>query len=455
MNRNYSTYLVRNLAILITMDKDMIYSHVDLLIEDGVVKRISPTGMIKKEKGVKVIDGEGKIGLPGFINTHSHSTQFFLGGCLREMTIFKWLRILNEAYSHVNEKILLESTILHYLNMLRQGVTYVFDMEPFSDPIYNGAREVGLRVNYNMLLYNVPETACDHIYPIDSIQESIDENYKGYINLLNMKAFKKDMVEFSLGPVGFPASDNKLLQIIKDYSEKYNLRVHIHVGESKHNFNLCKRIYGCTEIENLYRLGLLNNNLHIAHGVWITEDDLALMSKYDVGLSHNSLSNSYLRVGTVDLHNYRRYGVKIGIGMDGVASNPVQSIFDEMKSIYYIQRSVKRDYPGFTAKDILYIATKIGAKIVGRDDLGFINEGSKADLVLLKMNDIQYPYFDDVYSHILFTASPNNVSEVFVNGRLLVEDSLLNIDIDYHEFVEDIRHFSSSICQGLEEELWF
>ena len=445
-------YLIKNLSKLLTMNRDKIYSHVDLLIEDNIVKRIRPAGMIKRETGVEVIDGNGKIGLPGFINTHSHSTQFFLGNCLREMSIFKWLRVLNRIYRRIDKRILIESTLLHYLNMLRQGVTYVFDMELSPEPIYNAAKNIGLRVNYNMMLFNTPETVGDTVVSVADIKKIIDKYYNKYIGLLDKGVLKKDVVEFSLGPVGFPASDNKLLELVRDYSREYNLRIHTHVGESKHNLSLCKNTCGRSEIENLHKLNLLGDNLHIAHGVWVTEDDIALMSKYDVGLSHNLLSNLYLRVGLAQLYSYRRYGVKIGIGMDGAASNPVQSIFDEMRGIYYVQRSIKQD-PVFTAKDIIYMATRVGAEIVGRKDLGFIKEGSKADLILLKINDIKYPYTDDVYYHILFTSNPYGVSEVLINGRLLINEGLLNIDIDYHDSVKFLKESVLSICQELENDI--
>ena len=404
---------LNGLRAVITMDpSNPIVWDAYIYVEEGLIKSL---GVGKGPNAEVELDARGKVAIPGMIDLHSHSTQAFLRGVFDEMCLMEWLNATEISYTRVGKELLEISSTVSFLERLKGGITTVVDMEPFPEIVASASKKVGLRTELSILMADTPEL------PDQEVSSLEQELIKAKRSIREFQGNQKLWV--SLAPVGFPAVSNELFERSAELAREKGLRLHTHVGESRINANLCKRRNGKSEIELLEDLGFLSPRTQLAHVIWISETDIETLSKYRTAVVHCPSSNLKLASGVTRVPEMIKMGVRVGLGLDGAASNSSQDMFQEMRIASTLHKGVGMDPKAVSAEEALDMATTQAANILGLEErVGRISPGYWADLTLIDISKPRYLPLEAINSHIVYSAQASDVFGVLVDGEVLVWD---------------------------------
>jgi len=402
---------LKGLKAVITMDpSNPIVWDAYIYVEEGLIKSL---GVGSGPNAEVELDAKGKVAIPGMIDLHSHSTQAFLRGVFDEMCLMEWLNATETSYTRAGKELLEVSSTISFLERLKGGITTVVDMEPFPEIVAKASRRVGLRTELSILMADTPEL------PDQEVSSLEQELMKAKRAIQEFKGSQKLWV--SLAPVGFPAVSNELFVRSAELAREKGLRLHTHVGESRINANLCKRRNGKSEIELLEDLGFLGPRTQLAHAIWISENDIETLAKYRTAVVHCPSSNLKLASGVTKVPEMMKMGVRVGLGLDGAASNSCQDMFQEMRIASTLHKGVRTDPKAVSAEEALDMATTQAANILGLDKrVGRISPGYWADITLIDVSKPRYLPFDEIKSHVVYSAQASDVFGVIVGGEVKI-----------------------------------
>lgn len=430
---------LRGLKAIITMDPSKpIINDGYIYVEEGEIKDV---GEGKGPSAELEIDCHGLLAMPGMIDLHSHSTQAFLRGIFNEKCLMDWLNATKKAYSRTNKEILEISSKISMLERLKGGITFVVDMEPSPELVAKASISVGIRAEISVLMADVPELPDQEVMSLESelnkARGAIDE-FHG-----------KGRLRVSLAPVGFPAVSKELLERSGELARQRGLRLHTHVGESNVNANLCKRRYGVSEVELLEDSGFLGPRTQIVHAVWISRTDIETLSKYRTSVVHCPTSNLTLAAGIARIPQMIKMGVRVGLGLDGAASNPSQDMFQEMRLASILHKGFLQDPKVVSSEKSLRMATTEAANILGLEDkLGMISDGYWADIVLINISRAGYLPYEAITHHLVHSAQPSDVFGVTVGGELLIWNGV-HKGLDEVNLLNEAKNMFSVFLQGI------
>ncbi len=402
---------LNGLKAIITMEpSNPIIWNGHICVEDGLIKSI---GVGKGPRAEVEIETHGKVAIPGMIDLHSHSTQSFLRGVFDEICLMEWLNETDVSYSRAKRELLEISSTISFLERLKGGVTTVVDMEPFPEIIARASEKIGLRTEISVLMADTPELPSQEV-------SSLEQELKKAKSAIQ-KFQRNQKLWVSLAPVGFPAASNELFKRSAELAKEKGLRLHTHVAESRINANLCKRRNRRSEIELLEDLGFLGPKTQLAHAIWISETDIETLSKYRTAVVHCPSSNLKLAAGVSKVPEMIKMGVKVGLGLDGAASNSSQDMFQEMRIASTLHKGVKGNPKAVKAEEALNMTTVQAAKILRLEKtLGKISPGYWADFSLIDVSQPRYLPIEAIRSHIVYSAQASDVFGVIVGGEVLV-----------------------------------
>jgi 5-methylthioadenosine/S-adenosylhomocysteine deaminase len=401
--------ILKNIRYLVTQNSDRkVLEDVDLKIDGD---RISAIGKNLDSRGHDVIDCREKVVMPGLVNSHTHVAMTLLRGISDNKQLDQWLE---EDIFPSEEKIKTRDAylgaVLGISEMLKTGTTTFNDMYFHMDEVAEAVEETGIRAVLS-------EGIIDQDGGREDIEEALEfvEKYQ-----------ENDLVEPGFAPHAvYTASENALLET-RDYSEIFDVPYHIHVSETKEEVKDCIDETGLTPVQYLDSLGLVNQDLIAAHGVWLGEDDLDILSEKSGSVVHNPSANLKLGSGIAEVPVMLDRGINVALGTDGVASNNNLNMFEEGKLTALLH---KRDDPrDIHEQEVLDMMTINGAKALGmEDEIGSIEIGKKADLIMI---DLDRPEMNPVHgkkgliSNLVYSFN-GNVSEVVVDGEIVVRDGEL------------------------------
>lgn len=415
--------LLKNVRYLVTQNEEReVLENVDVLIHEDQIYEIG-RGLMDYINPETVIDCSEKAVIPGLINTHTHSSMTLLRGISDNALLQDWLEnYIFPAEDEIEEVDAYLGSVLASVEMLESGTTTFNDMYFHMENVADAVEDTGIRAVLSKGLTDIEEPA--ELYEA----EKLIRNYAGH-----------DTIEVGVAPHSVYTCSENLLLDAKELAKKYDTVYHIHLSETVKENEDMKGEHGMTPTEYLDELGILDKNVIAAHGTHLTEDDMIRLQRTKTGLAHNPAANMKLGSGRADIIELKERGLYIGLGTDGPASNNSLNMFDEAKLSALIHK--EEDPEALTEQDILDMLTIDAAKALNIEEkVGSIEEGKKADIVTIDLNQASMrPFYRarGVVSNLIYSFD-GDVSEVFVNGELIVEGGDLQT-IDRNEVFKAVQ----------------
>jgi 5-methylthioadenosine/S-adenosylhomocysteine deaminase len=380
----------------------------DIFIDNGAIEEIS--GRCSREAD-KVIDGSDKAALPSFINGHTHAAMTLFRGFADDMPLKNWL----EEKIWVLEKKLTEEDVywgtkLACLEMIKNGVTAFNDMYWHWEGTAKAVVEMGIRGLISAVFIDM--------FDPKQRQEQIDLNTR----LFELSGQYKPHVTFTFGPHAIYTVSEESLRWMRDFSERHNILIHMHLAETQDENHFAKERYGQTPVEFLDRVGVLSERFIGCHGCVLNEDDCRTLKARQAKLVHVPVSNLKLAVGKIFPHFLiKNEEIPYCFGTDGCASNNHLDMIETMKFASLIAKFVNHDPTLLPAQETFDIATKVAARIFNLGDWE-IEVGNSPDIILIDLNRPEFVPNFDIYSDIVYASNGYAVDTVICMGNVLMEN---------------------------------
>ena len=431
----------------------------DIRVEGDSIKEI---GENLSDAGVgTIIDGRGKLVMPGLTNAHVHSWEAMYKGRYDNLPLELWMLLCYPILGAVPlpPRLIYLRTMIVGMECLKTGVTNVLDdviEMPTQDldqlaAAFQAYDDLGIRANVSGHIINRPfsETIpfTDELLPDDlkaKVAAAPPPSTQSFIDLAEeaVSRFhnKKGRLRYVIAPSGPQRCTDDMLISAYELADKHDMAYHIHILESKIQAVTGHEFYGKTLIGHMNDIGALGPRTTIAHSVWVTDEDIRMVADAGSTVVHNTISNQKLCVGTMPFRKMMDAGITIGLGSDGISPNDTPRIFDVMKAAALIHKVSTPDFPqGPSTTEILRAGTINGARTAVIDDeTGSLEVGKKADLLILNMKTLNFTPLNDVRNHLVFCENGTSIEKVMVNGEIVVEDDRLKRE-DEVALLEELR----------------
>lgn len=409
-------------GLVITMDetrKEQI-EKLDIVIEDDKIIDILPS---YKGKADYEIDAKGKVVMPGLINAHTHLGMSVFRATNDSLPLNSWL---NDMIWPVEDKLTNEdvyyTTLLSCYEMIKTGTTTCNDMYFNTDGSIKALKESKIRTLFSRCLLNS-----------DGLGE---EKIKQAIELYNNYK-DEELIKFSIAPHAMYTCDSNYLKECSSLASNLNLPIHMHFCEDINEVKGIEDTYKKSPVNAIKDIGLLEHKLILAHGTFISKEDLKLFKGKDVSIVHNPVSNLNLGCGIANIVEYKDYA-NVCLGTDGSGSGNNMNMFYHMSLVDLLQKGIYKDPTIMNSYEVLKMATVNGAKALGFSNIGTLKIGNKADIIILDMNDpLTYPSIK-IINNIVHNGWLNTVDTTIINGEVLMENKELKIDINIEEIKKQI-----------------
>src|SRR5688572_23634688 len=387
-------------------------------------------------RGRETLNAGGGIVLPGLINTHTHSPMVLYRGLADDLVLSEWLEkyIFPAEAKTVSPAFVRAGTRLAALEMIQSGTTTYADMYYFEEEIARETKAAGLRGVLGQTVIQFP--VADAKTPAEGLARA--ERF--------VRAFKNDpLITPAVAPHAIYTLDAAYLRAARDLSRRHNVPTLIHLAETQDELRNAETQFKLSPVRYLESLGFLGPGVLGAHGVWVSEPDIALLQMRGVGVSHNPESNMKLASGTAPVPAYLRANTALGLGTDGAASNNDLDMFEAMRTAALLHKLQSADPRAVSARSALEMATIRGARALGMESsIGSLESGKRADLILVDVSGArQTPMYDPI-SHLVYVARGTDVRATIVNGQVLMRDGAVGT-LNEIEVLRDARAWSEKV----------
>ncbi|MCX6796495.1 MAG: amidohydrolase [Candidatus Falkowbacteria bacterium] len=420
---------------ILTMNRVMeVISEGAIAVADKKIIAVSKADEILKEYiAKKVIENQETLVMPGLINTHTHVAMSFFRGLADDLGLATWLEkhIWPAEAQYVNSGFVKKSSALGCLEMLKAGVTCFNDMYFFEEETAKVAKEMGMRliIGEGILGSSTPSSPT----PQAAMEKALEQ----------VEIFKDDeLVKVALAPHSIYTCPQIILEKIRDIAREKNLLIHIHLAETQKEVADAQRDFNKTPAEYLETIGLLDKNVIAAHCVWLNKNDLEIIKKHQVKISHNPISNMKLASGIAPiLSALKEQQIVVGLGTDSAASNNTLDLFSDMRVAALLQKVMTSNPAALSASDLVKMVTIDGARALGLDDqVGSLEIGKRADIITINLNQPHLQPIYNPYSPLVYCASAADVNDVIINGKLVMCDREV-LTADEEKILIDAKRF--------------
>lgn len=431
----------------------------DVIIEGARIASVSAADEGQQEKaeiaaaaaarrpGSHVIDGTGKLIIPGLVNAHYHSYDVLAKGRFEDMPFDVWALHSQPAFwGKRSREELRARTLLGAMECLRHGITTIQDMnslvpqdEETLDIILAAYAEVGIRVVFSIAVRDLPSLdiepflARDLPADVSAIVGGKPGDARADLDFIAAQIARLDplppRLHWALSPSGPQRCSRALLEGIAELSAQHRLPVFTHVYETRAQLAKARAAYkdfGGSYVRYMAELGLLTERTTLAHGVYLTAPEIEQLANAGAGVVHNPLSNLKLKNGAAPLIDFKRAGINLSLGCDNCSCSDCQNLFQAMKMFTLLAAGMDAEPTGVLACDAIEAATIGGAHAVGLSgQIGEIKNGMKADLVLIDLSDLSYLPFNSAARQLVYCETGRGVHTVMVDGRIVLADGEL------------------------------
>lgn len=433
------TILIRNAATVGILDGERREIRGGwVLLDGGVVAAVGEAGEEPEGAG-RVIDAPSMAVLPGFVNTHHHFfqtlTRAYPGAVDAEL--FDWLRTLYPVWARIDREGFRTAALAAMAELALSGCTttsdhhYLFSDE-CADPVdvtIEAAKEIGIRFHATRGSMSLSEK--DGGLPPDRVvqdEKTILADCRRVVERYHDDS-PGAMVRIALAPCSPFSVTEDLMRETARLAEAYDVRLHTHLAETKDEEEYCLERFGARPLDYLERVGWLGGRTWIAHGIHFDDGEIGRLGAARCGIAHCPSSNMRLASGIAPTVDLVRAGAPVGLGVDGSASNDASSLSAEARQALLLGR-IRYGAAGLSADETLRWATRGGAALLGRDDIGVIAPGRRADIALFSLDDIAFSGAGDPLAALLL-CGPCRVHTLFVEGKEVVrEGRLTTVDLE-------------------------
>lgn len=427
-----SALLIRNARYIVSCDdEDHLWEHCDLRVTDNVITAVGPSD----GPADRVIDASRMVVYPGLINTHHHLYQIFSRNLpqVQNLELFPWLTALYAVWKGLNEQVVYWSSLTGMGELLKTGTTTCFDHhyvfpQNSGDLIaaqFRAAERLGMRFVASRGSMDLSQK--DGGLPPDSVVQTIDEILADSERLVRTwhDGAPHSMRQVALAPCSPFSVSGDLMRETAGLARSLGVRLHTHVAETRDEERFTLDRFGLRPLAYMQSLGWTGPDVWYAHGIHFQDQELRVLAETGTGIAHCPISNMKLSSGVCRVPDLLRLGVPVGLAVDGSASNDGSNLLEELRVCYLLHRlTAGRSAP--TGYDVLKLATRGSARLLGRTDIGQLSPGKSADLFLLDLDRLPLvgAQFDPMA--MLGTVGwKGSVDFTIVNGRVAVEDGRL------------------------------
>ncbi len=447
------TLLLKNADVVVTMDPSRReLNDAGLFVQDNVIQQVGATKELPKTAD-RVIDARGMIVLPGLINTHHHLYQTLTRAlpAAQDADLFHWLKTLYPIWAELSPEAVYTSALVGLAELILTGCTtaadhlYLFPNGSTLDDEIRAAREIGIRFHPTRGSMSLGESRGG--LPPDRVtdgEESILRDSRRVIELFH-DAARYSMCRIALAPCSPFSVTPELMRESARLARSYHVRLHTHLAETRDEEDFCLQKFGHRPVEYAETLEWLGEDVWIAHSVWVNEVEIDKYARTGTGVAHCPTSNMRLASGIAPIVKMLKARVRVGLGVDGSASNDSSHMLAEARQAMLLQRVLGN--PGaLTARQALELGTLGGAQVLGRDDIGSLRRGQAADFIAVRLDRPEYAgALHDPVAALVFCATPR-VDLSVINGRVVVQDGHLTT-LDLPALVERHNRLSKEMVE--------
>ncbi len=448
------TRLFKNISLLATFDREgRELKDAYILVKDNIIEEIG-VGKCKNSSIDEVVDCKDHLILPGFVNTHHHLYQSLFRNVkgVQSAKLFDWLTFLYEKWKYIDYGASYISSIIANYEMILSGVTTTTDMlylYPYGkneifDAEIEGARRVGIR--FHPTRGSMSLSKKNGGLPPDSVVQTEEEIIKESIRAIEKyhNPDKYSMLRVALAPCSPFSVTPELMKETVRLADKYDVLIHTHVAETMDEEKFCLEKFGYRPIDYMEKLGWLNKRAWFAHLVWLNDSDIEKLEQNDVGMAHCPASNMRLGSGIAPVFKMKNKNIRIGIAVDGSASNDTNNMLQEIRLAMLLQR-VKYGADALTPRETLKMATIGGSQVLRMDDyIGSLEVGKAADFIGFNLNRLEFSggLSDPVAAVVLCDAKHVDLS--VINGIIKVRNGQI-LDEELPKFIQKQNDISKKL----------
>jgi 8-oxoguanine deaminase len=401
-----------------------------IVVQDGRIVELVAVGNDPTTPGVTVFDAGEHVVLPGLINTHHHFYQTLTRAvpAALDRELFPWLQALYPIWARLTPDALDLGVTLAMAELMLSGCTtttdhhYVFPagLEDGIDIEVAAAGRLGLRVLLTRGSMNLSQR--DGGLPPDSVVQDEDAILADSERVVARyhQAGEGAMVQIALAPCSPFSVTTSLMRATAELARRLDVRMHTHLAEAEDENRYCLNLYKCRPLDYLEDCGWLNDRVWLAHGIHFDADEIKRLARAGTSVAHCACSNQTLASGTCPVCAMEDAGMRVGLGVDGSASNDASNLMQEVRAAFLLQRS-RYGVGKVSHLDALRWATKGSAACVGRNDIGAIAVGAMADLALFKLDELRFSGSGDPLAALVLCGA-HRADRVMVGGRWTVEN---------------------------------
>lgn len=447
------TLLIRDIGLLAMMDDaGREVRGGALLIEDGVIVAAGTPAEMPDRPADETIWLPDHIVIPGLVNTHHHMYQTLTRCIAQDRELFAWLKTLYPIWARMRSDDVTVSAKLAMGELMLSGCTtssdhlYIFPNDCRLDDEIEAAREIGIRFHAARGSMSVGEKNGG--LPPDSVveaEEAILSDTRRLIETYHDPG-RFAMLRVAVAPCSPFSVSQALMRESAALARSYGVRLHTHLAENSNDVAYSLEKFGVLPGDYAREVDWVGEDVWHAHCVCLNEREISIMARTGTGICHCPSSNMRLASGIAPVRRMLDSGVRVGLGVDGSASNDSGHLLDEARHAMLLQR-VGGDPAGLSAREALYMATRGGAAVLGRDDIGQLTPGMAADLAAYRLDQIGYAgALHDPLAALVF-CRPQNADWVLVQGRTVVKDGQLTT-VDTPALVAEHNRRSTALIRG-------
>jgi len=416
--------LIKNTDIITQNRRRQIIKNGAVVINGNIIEAIGPTVKLEKKYGKmvkKMINGQGRVVLPGLINTHTHLAMSLLRGYADDLSLEDWWQ--NHIYpieSKFGREEVYWGSLLSMLEMIKSGTTCFTDFYYYEDEVGKVAQKMKMRgvlgcavLDCPTFYYKTPESALKKAEQIIEWKEKLNSDAKDYLQV-------------ALAPHMLQTTSLETYKKAKEIARKNNLLLTTHLNEVKQEVDFSLKKYNKRPVEALAEKNILDKKTLLAHCCWLNKKEIKILGRIGVSVAHCPISNMKLASGIMPLEEMTQAGVNISLGTDGACSNNSLDMFAEMKVAALAHKGYHLNPTIAKSQTVLDMATINGAKALGLEkETGSLEVGKKADMIILDFEKPRLTPCHNLVSNIVYAAQGSDVETVIINGKVVMRGRII------------------------------
>lgn len=397
-------------------DKTIVKDGAVAILQDTIVETGIGSELAAKYPGAERLATEHGLIMPGLINTHTHAAMACFRGLADDLSLMQWLHeYIFPVEAKLTGDIVYQATLLSLAEMIKSGTTSFCDMYLFAKDVARAAQESGMRAWIGEVLHDFPSPNYGEIAAGYQYVEELFAMFSGH-----------PLINITVTPHAVYTCSPELLINLKNIADKHDALYSIHLAENEEEMKVSRERHGASPVMHLENLGLLDGRVVADHCVMLTDEEIALLARREVKVAHCPESNMKLASGIAPVPRMLAAGLSVGLGTDGSASNNNVDMFGEMNSAAKLHKVNLLDPTTMPAETVLEMATTQGARVLAAEsEIGSLEPGKKADLIVLDMNQPHLTPLFNIPSHMVYAARARDVVHSVINGSIVMRNRQL------------------------------